>query len=195
MTEKIRKYLILIILLLNLTNCKQNNSKENVSEINSEDKIETKLNFEKKNDTIHNYWQLILDTTIIKKDFKYLNKNYALILKTFSLNDSAIVRKLDEKYFDHSHTMISDLIISTESQKIEKRFDRKDFKGTLNESFFNECNLFSTEIDSIIGNQIFMTTELNFPDTDNQWKVEYSVQIDKNKIDKMKITKTEYVGL
>jgi len=195
MTEIIRKYLLLIFILLILTNCKQNERKKKVYKLNSTEKIDAKSNFEKENDTIYNYWQIILDTTFVKKDFTYLGKNYKLILKTFSLNDSAIVRNLGRKYIDHSHTMISDLIILSDSLKIEKIFDRKDFEQSLNENFYKECNLFSTEIDSIIENQIFMTTELSIPDTDNQWKVEYSIRINKNKVDNMKITKTEYVGL
>ena len=193
MTELMKKYSLIILISLLLINCNEKKSEKSELKINSIEKIESKPI--KKNDTIYNYWQINLDTTITKKDFNYLGKKFKLELKTFSLNDSAIVRNLGGKYFDYSHTMISDLIISTESQKIEKRFDRKDFKETLNESFYKECNLFSTEIDSIIGNEIFMTTELNVPDTDNQWKVEYSVQINKNEINKLKITKTEYIGL
>jgi len=188
-----RKYLLIILISLLLINCKKKKSKKTDLKINSTEKIESKS--KKENDTIYNYWQIILDTTIVKKDFKYLGKDYKLTLKTFSLNDSAIVRNLGGKYFDHSHTMITDLTILSDSLKVERRIDKTDFKKSLDENFYQECNLFKSQIDSIIDNQFFLSTELNVPDTDNQWKIEYSVKLNINEIDNFKVTKTKYVGM
>ena len=55
-----------------------------------------------KQDTTYNYWALILDTVTTKKQIKNSGKNYTLALKTYSLNDSAIVRNLEGYNPDYS---------------------------------------------------------------------------------------------
>jgi len=120
-------------------------------------------------------------------------------LKTFSLNDSAIVRTLGRGYqgvyIDHSHTMVTSFKLLTDSLTDGKRIDRTFFKESLFEDFYKECNLFSTEIDSIKENTVYLTTDLTVPDSDNQWRVWYTLKVINDKIDSLVIKNTDYVGL
>src|SRR5690606_28358395 len=131
-------------------------------------------------------WALILDTISSKKEFKISNLRYTFELKTYSLNDSSIVRNLaqdgENPYFDHSHKMLTNFKLLTDSIVDKKQIDRTDFKKVLIPEFYAECNLLSTEIDSIIGNTIYLTSDLAVPDTGNQWRVWYSIKIKNSKI-------------
>ena len=172
---------------------------ELTAESESEQKVELEsIQSKRKKDTINNYWVLILDTISTKKEFKISDLKHTLELKTYSLNDSSIVRNLAQKgeqaYLDHSHKMVTDFKLLTDSIVDKKQIDRTDFKETLIPEFYAECNLFSTEIDSILGNTIYLTSDLNVPDTGNQWKVWYSIKIKDNKIGNLKIKKSDYVG-
>ncbi len=153
---------------------------------------------EKKQDSILNYWEIILDTITEQKEFKNIGIN-KLELKTFSLNDSLIVRNLgkveNQIYIDYSHTMVTDIKLFTESNFDTKRIDKTKFKKILDPEFYADCNLFSTKIENIVGNIIFLTSDLNIPDTDNQWRVWYSIKIKNNKLENIEITKTDYVGM
>jgi len=153
----------------------------------------------KKKDTINNYWALILDTISSKKEFKISEIKHILEIKTYSLNDSAIVRNLSQgrlpAYLDHSHTMVTDFKLLIDSIVDKKRINRTDFEKALIPEFYRECNLFSTEIDSILENTIYLTSELAVPDTDNQWRVWYSIKVDDNRIGNLEITETDYVGM
>ncbi|MBA3987113.1 MAG: hypothetical protein H0X63_11200 [Flavobacteriales bacterium] len=145
-------------------------------------------------DTIHNYWQPTYDTITYKNNYRFLNKNFTLELKTFSLNDSAIVRKLDEKYIDYSHTIVTDIKIINENIVVDqKRIDKTIFKEYLIPEFYEECNLFNTEYDSVLNNQLHLTSILSIPDIGNQWQIKYSLSISKN-IDSLSIKDVSYVG-
>jgi hypothetical protein len=154
---------------------------------------------EYKKDAIYNYWALVMDTISDKKEFEVSDIKYTLELKTYSLNDSLIVRNLsqarDLPYLDHSHTMVTDFKLLTDSFVNQKRVDRTDFKNSLIPEFYAECNLFSTEIDSIVKNTVYLASDLAIPDTDNQWRVWYSIEIINNRLGKLKISETDYVGL
>lgn len=144
-------------------------------------------------DTIRNYWQLSYDTIASRTDLKILNEDYILELKTFSLNDSAVVRKLDEKYIDYSHTIVTDVKIMSDSAIVEKRIDKTIFRGYLIPEFYAECNLLYTEYESVLKNQIYLNSILSVPDTDNQWQVKYSLSLNEN-IDDLVIKDVTYVG-
>lgn len=177
-----------------LTSCnqKKENAKTLLNNAQEHQPIQTNVT---KEDTVYNYWELNFDTISYKKKFKYLDKNYILELKTFSLNDSLIMRVLEQKYIDFSHTIISDLkIINDDSLVTYKRINKTDFKEYLIPEFYNECNLFYTEIDSVLQNEIHLTTILSIPDTDNQWKVEYSLRFNEIYIDTLKVKDVKYFG-
>jgi hypothetical protein len=194
------KQLLIIILLpfSILSSCNQKKSKNAQSEFISRTEIKDIEN-NKKKDTIYNYWELIHDTVSVQKDFQIFNANYKLELKTFSLNDSLIIRDLsqgeEQSYIDHSHTMVTDFKLWTDSLVDQKRIDRTDFEKSLIPKFYADCNLFSTEMDSIIGNKIYLTSNLAVPDSDNQWRVWYSIKINKNRIGNIEIKETDYVGM
>ncbi|MFD1015696.1 hypothetical protein [Winogradskyella rapida] len=204
-----KQLLILLLTFSVLSSCDRNKSEKNQSEFKSkteltadtesEQKIELESNHSKhKKDTINNYWALILDTISTNKEFKISELKYTLELKTYSLNDSSIVRNLaqngEQAYLDHSHKMVTDFILLTDSIVDKKQIDRTDFKESLIPEFYAECNLFSTEIDSILGNTIYLTSDLNVPDTGNQWRVWYSIKVKDKKIGNLKIKESNYVG-
>jgi hypothetical protein len=187
-----KQFLILILIFSILSSCDRKKSEKIQSEFKNVEIV-------KKQDTIYNYWELILDTIADQKDFKIFNKNYKLELKTFSLNDSLIVRNLGQGekqvYLDHSHTMVTDFNLLSDSIIDKKRIDRTDFEKSLIPEFYTECNLFSTEIDSIVGNSVYLTSDLAIPDTDNQWRVWYSIKINKNRLGNLEIKEADYVGM
>ncbi|HHC78262.1 MAG TPA: hypothetical protein ENK46_00140 [Flavobacteriia bacterium] len=205
-----KQLLSLILIFSILSSCDQKKSNKIQSEFKQktdlkaemEPKPKTELEIvqsEKEKDTIYNYWALMLDTISDKKEFKISNLKHTLELKTYSLNDSSIVRNLAQKgqqaYLDYSHKMVTDFKLLTDSIVDKKQIDRTDFKKSLISEFYAECNLFSTEIDSIVGNTVYLTSDLAVPDTDNQWRVWYSIKINNNRLGNLEIKRTDYVGI
>lgn len=199
---KLSHNLILIVFLL--LGCQQKKNDKFGSQIDSMQ--ETKKVSEsiisksaKDQDTIHNYWEIITDTVSSKKEYPYQGRDYLIKLKTFSLNDSGIVRNLSRNeppiYLDHSHTIVTDLTLFNDSIIDKKRIERTVFEKVLIPEFYAECNLFSTQIDSIDKNYLYLNSELNVPDTDNHWKVIYSIEILDNQLGKLEIKESNYVGM
>ncbi|MDA0177406.1 MULTISPECIES: hypothetical protein [Mesoflavibacter] len=157
------------------------------------------IHSKKKKDTIHNYWALILDTISSKEEFKISELKHTLEVKTYSLNDSSIVRNLsqngEQTYLDHSHKMISDLILLTDSIVDKMQIDRATFENSLIPEFYAECNLLTTEIDSTNANTVYLNSSLGVPDTGNIWTVWYSIKIKNNRIGNLEINKADYVGM
>ena len=91
--------------------------------------------------------------------------------------------------------MITDINFIADSLTVKKRIDRTSFKKFLEDDFYNNCNLFSTEIDTVVKDTIFLISELAVPDTDNQWAVWYYYVISNNTIDSLKVKDVDYVGL
>jgi len=205
-----KQLLSLILIFSILSSCDRKKSDKTQSEfkpkteLTAETESEPKKELEAiqskiKKDTINNYWALILDTISSKKEFKISDLKHTLELKTYSLNDSSIVRNLaqngEQAYLDHSHKMVTDFKLLIDSIVDKKQIDRTDFEKSLIPEFYAECNLFSTEIDSILGNTIYLTSDLVIPDTDNQWRVWYSIKIKDNQIGNLEIKETDYVGM
>ncbi|MBA6155021.1 hypothetical protein H3Z83_00585 [Tenacibaculum sp. S7007] len=205
-----KQLLILTLTLLILSSCNQKKSKKTQSEFKSktEIKVETKselkkeietIQSKKKNDTINNYWAIILDTISSKKEFKISDLKHTLELKTYSLNDSSIVRNLaqngEQAYLDHSHKMVTDFKLLTDSIVYKKQIDRTNFEKSLIPEFYEKCNLLTTEIDSTKGNTVYLNSNLGVPDTSNIWRVWYSIKIKNDRIGNLEINKTDYVGM
>ena len=200
--------LILIFSILSSCDGKKPNKTQSEFKPKTELKAETESEPKKeleaiqskiKKNTINNYWALILDTISSKKEFKISDLKHTLVLKTYSLNDSSIVRNLaqdgEQAYLDHSHKMVTDFKLMIDSIVDKKQIDRTDFKKSLIPEFYAECNLLTTEIDSILGNNVYMNSSLGVPDTDNVWTVWYSIKIKNNRIGNLEINKTDYVGM
>ena len=193
------KQLLMFILIFSfLSSCYRKKADKIQSEPEQKTELESTKQ-KKENDTINNYWTLIHDTISSKKEFKISDFKHTLELKTYSLNDSSIVRNLSKKgeqaYLDHSHKIVTDFKLLNDSIVDKKRIDRTDFEESLIPEFYTECNLFSTEIDSIVGNNIYLTSDLTVSDTNNQWRVWYSIKINNNRLGKLEIKETDYVGL
>ncbi|MEL4309098.1 hypothetical protein [Joostella sp. CR20] len=193
-----KQLLSLILALSILSSCDRKKSDKIQSKLEQKTELET-VKSKKNIDTINNYWALILDTISSKKEFKIVDLNHTLEIKTYSLNDSSIVKNLSQNgkqvYLDHSHKMVTDLKLLTDSIVDKKQIDKTDFEKKLIPEFYAECNLFSTEIDSIAENNIYLTSVMAVPDTDNQWRVWYSIKINYNRLGKLEIKETDYVGL
>lgn len=205
-----KQLLILILTFSLLSSCgrKKSDKKQLENKSKTDLKMEMELKphteleivqFENKKDTIYNYWALVMDTISDKKEFKISNLKHTLELKTFSLNDSSIVRNLaqegEQVYLDHSHKLVTNFKLFTDSIVDKKQIDRTYFEKSLIPEFYAECNLFSTEIDSIVGNTIYLNSDLNIPDTGNQWRVWYSIKINKNRFGRLEIKEADYVGM
>ena len=187
-----KRILILLLIISTLSSCNNIKQKKSITKFKvTENQV--------KQDTIYNYWELIFDTISNKRKVEISNLNQTLIIKTFSLNDNSIVRNLGQNgsqvYLDHSHKMVTDLMLFNDSISNKKRIDRTDFKESLFPEFYKECNLYTSEIDSLVGNTIYLKSDLAIPDSDNQWRVWYSIEIMNHQFGNIKIIKTDYVGL
>ena len=205
-----KQLLSLILIFSILSSCDRKKSDKTQSEfkpkteLTAETESEPKKELEAiqskiKKDTINNYWALILDTISSKKEFKISDIKHTLELKTYSLNDSSIVRNLaqegEQAYLDHSHKMVTDFKLLIDSIVDKKQIDRTNFGKALIPEFYTECNLSTTEIDSISGNIVYLNSSLAVPDTGNIWKVLYSIKIKDNQIGEIEIIETDYVGM
>ena len=112
---------------------------------------------------------------------------------TFRFRDLA--QNEENAYLNHSHKVVTYLKLLIDSIVDKKQIDRSDFSKSLIPEFYTECNLLLSEIDSIIGNNIYLTSDLTVPDTNNQWRVWYSIKINNNPLGKLEIKETDYVGL
>ena len=193
-----KQLLILVLIFSFLSSCDRKKSDKNQSEFEQKNELKAVQSIKEKG-AINNYWAIILDTISSKKEFKISDLKHTLELKTYSLNDSSIVRNLaqngEQPYLDHSHKMVTNFKLLTNSTVDKKQIDRTEFKKSLIPEFYAECNLLTTEIDSILENNVFMNSSLGVPDTDNIWKVWYSIKIKNNRIGNLKINKTDYVGM
>ena len=179
-----------------LINC--NNAKDNAV-IDPVPKSSELIQTAKESDTIRNYWEINTDTISDQQTLKTTEKNYYLKASTFSLNDSLIVRNLGSDnsriYLDHSHTIVTDIFLMSDSNTDQKRIDRTDFKSILSPEFYLDCNLTSTKIDSISNSSVYLTSDLAIPDTSDQWRVWYLINITDNRLGAIEITKADYAGL
>jgi hypothetical protein len=150
-------------------------------------------------DTIYNYWALNTDTITNRNKINIAELEYLLELKTYSLNDSLIVRNLGQtnkkNYYDYSHTLVTDITLLSDSTFDQTQIDKQKFEQSLFSDFYKECNLYSTNLDSIKENKIYLNSDLAIPDSDNQWRVWYSIKIKKNKLEQLEIINSDYVGL
>lgn len=193
------KYLLILVVIFSFVNCDRKKTHKTQSEFEQKNQLETIIRSKNKKDTINNYWALIYDTISSIKEFKISESKYTLELKTYSLNDSSIVRNLaldeEQPYLDHSHKVVTDFKLFTDSHIDIKQIDRRHFEKFLIPEFYMECNLHTTKIDSVKGNTIYLNSSLDVPDTDNVWTVWYSMNINNNRLSDLNIQETKYVGL
>ena len=190
-----KQLLSLVSILLILLGCNEKEDRKTKQKIKKE--ILTPPSQE--NDTIKNYWALNTDTIVSRERFNIAELPYIIELKTYSLNDSLIVKNLGESnnknYYDYSHTSVTDIKLLSDSTVDQIKIDKKKFDKVLFSDFYKECNLYSTDFDSIKGNKLYLNTDLVIPDSDNRWRVWYSIKVNKNKLEPLEIINSDYVGL
>lgn len=190
--------LSLLILTLLLLSCKEKDRNNDPIVLNPEQSM-LEANEQSKMDTIHNYQALSYDTIAYKRDVRISGMEYRLEVLTFSLNDSSVVRPSGtdglHRYIDHLHKTVTDFKLSNDVILDRIRIDKAYFKNSLDPGFYSECNLILTHIDSLMDHTIYLTTDLAIPETDDQWRVWYTMDINDDKMGKIVITHADYVGL
>jgi len=181
-----------------LVSCNQKKTAKTQPNLQHKKELET-LQLTKKKDTIKYYWALTTDTVFYKKHLEIHHLKQTLELKTYSLNDSSMVRVLSQNkehvYVDHAHKKVTDFKLRTNTTITKKQIDFTDFKKILNPEFYTACNLFSTEIDSLSEDAIYLTSDLAIPDTDHQWRVRYLIKIKGKQLGALEFLKTTHVGM
>lgn len=190
--------LSLLILILLLSGCKEKEQSTDLIEPEQEQTFR-EADAQSKMDTIHNFQAVRYDTIVDKRDVRISNMEYRLELLTFSLNDSSVVRQSGTdgsyRYVDHLHKTVTEVKLMNDAILDRIRIDKTNFKKSLDPEFYSDCNLMSTRIDSLKDRTVYLTTDLAIPETDDQWRVWYTMDIVNDKLSKIVITHTDYVGL
>lgn len=163
-----KRPLILILTPLLLINCNRKQSE------NDKTKIETNVGLVKKTDTAIVYWQTDFDTLPKTHEVNIENDIYLLELKTYSLNDSSIVRINDtnkpEVYKDIYHDRVTDIILKRGNTVIlNSQVKTANFKDSLGGDFLKYSVLRDVKFDFIRSNRLYFKADIDVPDTD--WAV------------------------
>ncbi len=167
-----KQLLILILALSILSSCDQKKSKKTQSEFKPETELKTEPEPElKKLDTTVVYWQTDFDTIRKYQEVQIGNEIHQLELKTYSLNDSSIVRINDLNkpiiYKDIYHDNVTEIILKKGNDVILKSQVKKaTFKDSLDGDFLKYSVLRSVEYDFIRSNRLYFKADIDVPDTD-----------------------------
>lgn len=170
-----KQLLILILALSILSSCDRKKSEKTQSEFKPETELKTELKPEqKKLDTTVVYWQTDFDTIRKYQEVQIGNEIHQLELKTYSLNDSSIVRINDLNkpiiYKDIYHDNVTEIILKKGNDVILKSQVKKaTFKDSLDGDFLKYSVLRSVEYDFIRSNRLYFKADIDVPDTD--WAV------------------------
>ncbi len=185
-----KKTLIILFAFSLLYSCDEKKSSNSQNDFELQTESEVVENYKK--------WESIADTIFNRKEFVIFGQKHILELETFILSDSSTVRNSGlgiSQVLDPSHKLITDLKLSVDSEKDQKRINKTDFQKILEPKFYKETNLFLTQIDSVIGNKIYLTSDLAVLDSDNQWRVSYSIKIENNRLSEIEVEQKDYIGL
>lgn len=135
------------------------------------------------NDSLpHFYWSLDLDTVKEEIPISMYNESYLLKTSKYSLNDSAIHRKVFidkiggnegemQEAIDVSHNYVVHLNLEHKGKTVVEKLITKDFfKDSLDLDFYNESTIFYSEYKSVRSNRMYFNLVLIKPDSD--WAVE-----------------------
>jgi len=167
-----KQLLILILIFSFLSSC--NDKKTKKTETDFKPKTELKTQMEQKAeilDTTVIYWQTDFDTIRENREVKIGNEIYHLELKTYSLNDSSIIKINDLNkpiiYKDIYHDNEIEIVLKKENQAILKSLVKKStFKDSLDGDFLKYSVLKFIDYDGIRSNRIYFKGFFNVPDTD-----------------------------
>ncbi|NBG67153.1 DUF4738 domain-containing protein [Acidiluteibacter ferrifornacis] len=176
-----KQLLIIIFSLSILSSCDQNKSKKTQSEFKPETELNTEPEPElKKLDTTVVYWPTDFDTIRKSQEVKIGNNIHKLELKTYSLNDSSIVRINDLNrpiiYKDIYHDNVTEIILKKGNDVILKsQVKQATFKDSLDSDFFKYSVLRSVEYNSIRSNRLYFKADIEVPNTDRAIGADFAI--------------------
>ncbi|MDC8006081.1 hypothetical protein POV27_18660 [Aureisphaera galaxeae] len=143
-------------------------------------------------DTIVVYWQTNFDTISKTEAVHIGNDKHQLLLKSYSLNDSAVVRintgNSPRIYKDIYHNYVTEVILTKDTDTIlNTMLTKETFQDSLHiEEFRNYALWGGAEYDFIRSNRLYFKGSFNYPDTDwligNRFAIFYRTE-KKNQID------------
>jgi len=207
--RKMKQLLILTITILTFVGCGQDDTKTqsgNVVIKTETDNLKTssvkknEIQKDKKLDTVVVYWQTEFDTIIEKKMLNIENQGYELELKSFSLNDSSVIRWNDLNkpiiYKDIYHDYVTDLTLTKGTAVIlTARINKESFKDSLDGDFYKHSILRRIEYDFTRSNRLYLKAILNVPDTDWMLENEFAIFFRTNKKGQLDYWNFKDIGL
>jgi len=170
------KHLLISILAASLLlNCKQKDSEQAKTEEEANSVVANN-----KIDTIVVYWETNFDTIRQRHEINIENYTYELELKTYSLNDSSIVKLNDggrsEIHKDIYHDNVTDIILKKGNNVILKsQIKKATFKDSLNGDFLKYSVLRSVKYESIRSNNLYFKADIDVPDTDWSTELDFTI--------------------
>lgn len=176
-----KQLLLLILTALLLLNCKQKESEQTKTEVET-----SSITVNNKIDTIVVYWETNFDTSRQHHEINIENDVYELELKTYSLNDSSIVKMniggKSEIHKDIYHDHLTDLILKKENNVILKsQINKTTFKDSLSGDFLKYSVLTNVKYESIRSNRLYFKADLDVPDTDWSTELDFAIFYRTNK--------------
>ncbi|MBR9831324.1 DUF4738 domain-containing protein [bacterium] len=131
-------------------------------------------------DTTVVYWPTDFDTIRKSQEVKIGNNIHKLELKTYSLNDSSIVRINDLNrpiiYKDIYHDNVTEIILKKGNDVILKsQVKQATFKDSLDSDFFKYSVLRSVEYNSIRSNRLYFKADIDVPNTDRAIEADFAI--------------------
>jgi hypothetical protein len=132
-----------------------------------------------------NYWPVDKDTTITDTTLSMYNETYQLKIKTYCLNDSAVVNKVgvqdengagmhDELDISHNYSVI--ITLTKDSKEIlSKQLTKEIFKDSLDAEFYKTAILNDIEYKFVRTNRLYFTATLLIPDTDIIYETDFAI--------------------
>jgi len=185
-----KKLLFLILAISLLTSCNDKKTEKTQVEI----ELKTELKSEKVDTTVV-YWQTNFDTIKKTQEIYIGNDKHELELKTYSLNDSSIV-KTSENYKEIYHDNVTEIIIKKGKELILKSLVKKStFKDSLDGDFLKYSVLRSVEYDNIRSNRLYFKADIDVPDTDWAFGVDFAVFYQTDKKGQIDFWNVKEIGL
>jgi hypothetical protein len=153
--------ILIVLLLLTIINCKENNSIKKSSEINST----SELNAENYLEENIFYSRIILDTVKLTQDLKIENTIQQLVVKLYSLNDSLIVietQDLKEVYHNYAFEI---LLRNNRDTILRKKLTKEIFKDSIDINDYKVITLSEIGYENIRSNRIYFN--VGFEEADN----------------------------
>ena len=167
-----KQLLTLILIFSFLSSCIEKKSQRPQFEFESKTEA---LDKPKKNDTTVIYWQTNFDTISDYQKIMIENYEYLLEIKSYSLNDSSIV-KINENNKEIYHNYNFEIILKREKDTILKsELKRENFKDSLNNEFYKRCVLLEVEYEGIRSNRLYFNGGFFVPDTDWGFRNEFAI--------------------